>query len=83
MTGLDCVTLVYKQLANAPFHLDVYPPSSLFASNLDKHLIPAVIYFHGGGLTVGNRQSWFPAWLHGMSSCMFVAHRLMCILGCD
>ena len=65
MTSSGCVTLAYKRLENKHFHLDVYPPSS-FLSDLNKAaLIPAVIYFHGGGLTVGNRRSWFPAWLHG------------------
>lgn len=60
-----CTTLAYKRLTNTLIQFDVYPPSSYPMSDLDKRLIPAVIYFHGGGLTVGNRRSWFPKWLHG------------------
>ncbi|KAG6898409.1 hypothetical protein C0992_004120 [Termitomyces sp. T32_za158] len=59
-------TLVYKQafkhLNAIDVHLDVYPPS-IASVNSTTLSVPAVIYFHGGGLTVGNRQSWFPTWL--------------------
>ena len=72
------ITLVYKTLsgsdpdsdgrrAEVPFHLDVYPPNSpangLFTSGDDSVEVPAVVYFHGGGLVNGNRKSWFPEWL--------------------
>ena len=76
----DPVTLVYKTIY-APnsgsegdtsavlLHLDVYLPtfhsSGTSASGRDDTEIPAVVYFHGGGLLVGNRRSWFPDWLHG------------------
>ncbi|GLB38669.1 putative alpha/beta hydrolase fold [Lyophyllum shimeji] len=64
------VTLVYKQVSKPGFepidvHLDVYRPASPPpGANTTSPSVPAVIYFHGGGLTVGNRQSWFPTWLH-------------------
>ncbi|KAL0949811.1 hypothetical protein HGRIS_009846 [Hohenbuehelia grisea] len=41
--------------------LDLYPPS--ITSGTSSRKVPAVVYFHGGGLTVGNRTSWFPSWL--------------------
>jgi len=76
----DPVTLVYKTVSaltptsdggpsEIPLRLDVYLP--------DPHLnrtptfgddgagVPAVVYFHGGGLLVGDRKSWFPEWLRG------------------
>jgi len=74
----DAVTLVYKTvyasnssseggLSGIPLQLDVYLPDSRSggASGFrDNGVgIPAVVYFHGGGLLVGNRRSWFPDWL--------------------
>ncbi|KAI0632357.1 alpha/beta-hydrolase [Trametes polyzona] len=53
-------TFAYKNVDGLPVHVDVYPP----ASRVNQEHHPAVIYFHGGGLTVGNRSSWFPSWLH-------------------
>ncbi|KAI0755059.1 alpha/beta-hydrolase [Daedaleopsis nitida] len=45
----DCLTLAYKHdTGDQPIHVD----------------LPAIVYFHGGSLTVGNRRSWFPSWLH-------------------
>lgn len=59
------VTLTYKTIENTPIFLDLYPPSiQLSDIATEKKHIPAVLYFHGGGLTVGNRKSWFPVWLH-------------------
>ncbi|KNZ73169.1 hypothetical protein J132_01004 [Termitomyces sp. J132] len=64
-------TVVYKQVTNhlstIDVHLDVYPPS-FFPANSTAFFVPAVIYFHGGGLTVGNRQSWFPTWLYNRTT---------------
>ncbi|KAF5333002.1 hypothetical protein D9758_015190 [Tetrapyrgos nigripes] len=73
------ITLVYKSitqadgLTNLPFKLDVYLPCGpLPLEELQQPATnntspsngsSAVVYFHGGGLTVGNRKSWFPAWL--------------------
>lgn len=63
-------TVHYKKLQNSTnISFDVYfPPSDsqkgqpIGSTNVSR--IPVVIYFHGGGLTVGNRESWFPTWLH-------------------
>ncbi|ESK95172.1 hypothetical protein Moror_13807 [Moniliophthora roreri MCA 2997] len=38
--------------------LDIYPPTLS-----TQPFRSAVVYFHGGGLTVGTRESWFPVWL--------------------
>ena len=68
-------TLCYKRLdqgPDLPLYLDIYHPSwknpgfeesELTADHCSNFLVPAVVYFHGGGLTVGNRNSWFPNWL--------------------
>ncbi|KAF8073983.1 Alpha/Beta hydrolase protein, partial [Lyophyllum atratum] len=68
MSPSNFVTLSYKQVPTSlnpiDIQLDIYPPA--FTPNGTHTAIPsvpAVIYFHGGGLTVGNRQSWFPDWL--------------------
>lgn len=76
----DPITLVYKSISvsgsvspegsqsDIALHLDVYPPDS-HSDNAslggDDIGVPAVVYFHGGGLVVGDRKSWFPKWLHG------------------
>ena len=66
-------TLCYKRLdpgSDLSLYLDIYHPSwnkrdpELTTDHCsDVLLVPAVVYFHGGGLTVGNRNSWFPNWL--------------------
>ena len=81
----DPVTFTYKTvpasnltsdggLSDVPLYLDVYPPDSHLngtsASEDDSAGVPAVVYFHGGGLLVGDRKSWFPEWLH--SECFSV-----------
>jgi len=52
----------YKHVGGRPIFLDVYLPDN---NDLLAVKRPTIIYFHGGSLTVGNRQSWFPTWLHG------------------
>ncbi|RDX42635.1 alpha/beta-hydrolase [Lentinus brumalis] len=60
----SCLTFVYKRDANnQPVHVDIYPPS-ITPADIGTLAIAAVVYFHGGSLTVGNRRSWFPSWLH-------------------
>ncbi|KAL4073279.1 Alpha/Beta hydrolase protein [Scleroderma yunnanense] len=54
-------TFDYKHVDGKPICLDVYLPDDTKAWS-DKR--PTIVYFHGGSLTVGNRQSWFPTWLH-------------------
>ncbi|KAI0699321.1 alpha/beta-hydrolase [Cerioporus squamosus] len=63
-TPPSCLTFVYKcDVSNQPVHVDIYPPSTTPAG-IGSSATPAVVYFHGGSLTVGNRRSWFPSWLH-------------------
>lgn len=50
---------------NCPVDMDVYLPS-MKDSTPETKPVPAVVFFHGGGLTVGNRRSWFPDWFKGM-----------------
>ncbi|KAH9997436.1 Alpha/Beta hydrolase protein [Russula compacta] len=47
-----------KQLGDLILYIDVYPPITQTDGS-----VPALVYFHGGGMTVGDRASWFPAWL--------------------
>ncbi|KAI9445673.1 alpha/beta-hydrolase [Lactarius psammicola] len=51
-------TFAYKQLGDLTLYIDVYPPT------IDSfNPVPAVVFFHGGGMTVGDRTSWLPKWL--------------------
>ncbi|KAJ7451689.1 alpha/beta-hydrolase [Mycena latifolia] len=58
---MDCLDVVYKTVDQTPIHFNVYPPALQPQSPHPR--LPAVVYFHGGGLTVGNRTSWFPNWM--------------------
>jgi acetyl esterase/lipase len=70
---LEPLTFAYKIVHGVPIYLDVYLPyhdKGLFKANGmnpngngDLAIVPVLLYFHGGGLTVGNRKSWFPQWL--------------------
>ncbi|KAF8843402.1 alpha/beta-hydrolase [Paxillus ammoniavirescens] len=69
------LTFVYKVIDDKPILLDLYLPFSSFSPDASD-LRPTIIYFHGGGLTVGNRQSWFPSWLQKRLSrhgCIFIS----------
>ncbi|KAF8625945.1 hypothetical protein AX17_006671 [Amanita inopinata Kibby_2008] len=59
----EYLSFTYKSLQDGtPVYLSLYPPTSVGScSTLDN--VPAIIYFHGGGLTVGDRNSWHPTWL--------------------
>ena len=85
----DPVTFVYKTIytptpsadgkpSKIQFRADVYPPNSYSEgtpTSEDGNVgAPAVVYFHGGALVVGNRKSWFPVWLHGQ--CRFQLNHL-------
>ncbi|KAJ7486214.1 alpha/beta-hydrolase [Mycena galericulata] len=59
---MDCLGVCYKKVGGVPIHLDVYYPPSL-QSQPSVPRLPVVCYFHGGGLTVGNRNCWFPTWM--------------------
>ena len=56
------LTFAYREVHGLSLLLDVYPPVVDVTTKNRK--CPSVVYFHGGGLTVGNKQSWFPHWLH-------------------
>lgn len=48
-------TLVYSHVNNLDIRLDIDFPSQEKSTNSS---IPALIFFHGGGLIGGNRQSF-------------------------
>ncbi|KAF8532102.1 alpha/beta-hydrolase [Gautieria morchelliformis] len=57
-----CLTCPYKDTQGLKAELDLYlPPSS---QEHPRRLLPSLVYFHGGGLTVGEKTSWFPFWIH-------------------
>jgi acetyl esterase/lipase len=51
-------TVPYKQIGDLSLYIDVYSPTARA-----DHPVPAVVFFRGGGMTVGDRTSWFPIWL--------------------
>ncbi|KAJ5119328.1 alpha/beta-hydrolase [Penicillium atrosanguineum] len=51
-------TLVYSTISDHEVNLDYYLP------NTDRGSLPALIYYHGGGMTAGSRRSMFPFWLY-------------------
>ncbi|CAA7262899.1 unnamed protein product [Cyclocybe aegerita] len=64
------ITIVYAQRVDpvglTSLAFDAYLPTGTSAVDVSTNgeiVLPAVVYFHGGGLTVGNRDSWFPTWL--------------------
>ena len=67
----ELLAFLYKSVMGQSIEVDIYPPPPPAPSNShsENHIgnpirLPAVIYFHGGALTVGNRRSWFPSWLY-------------------
>lgn len=69
ISQLGCDTFIYKQVEGTDIKFDLYAPSSP-PSDLSRALA-AVIYFHGGGLTVGTRRTWFPVWMKSMFAVIF------------
>ncbi|KAF8965120.1 Alpha/Beta hydrolase protein [Flammula alnicola] len=67
----DPITVCYKRLDDStPLDCDVYLPRTTapprereIVTESDPQVIPIVIYFHAGGLSVGNKE-WFPTWLY-------------------
>ena len=58
-------TLVYSTVDGHDIKLDYYMPSR------EEGCLPAVIYYHGGGMTAGSRRGiGFPHWLYGELICM-------------
>jgi hypothetical protein len=61
------VTVCYKLVSEIPILLDVYLPPLQATQGKDAEvLLPFLIYFHAGGLTVGNKKSYFPTWLYSL-----------------
>ncbi|TFK52320.1 alpha/beta-hydrolase [Heliocybe sulcata] len=54
------LTLPYKMVQGKEILVDIYVPKSNPAC---RDRLASVVYFHGGGLTVGNRKAWIPFWL--------------------
>jgi hypothetical protein len=76
----NCYTFIYKTTGtNLDLKFDLYLPASAFedvgsGDEVSRIVsLGAVVFFHGGGLTVGNRKSWFPNWLCRMSNHSFYA----------
>ncbi|KLO14753.1 alpha/beta-hydrolase [Schizopora paradoxa] len=72
------ITLAYKSFSDKSCYIDVYLPTKVTSESR----IPILLYFHGGGMTVGNRRSWFPTWMLKRAikaGCCFVSadYRLM------
>ncbi|KAF9059388.1 Alpha/Beta hydrolase protein [Rhodocollybia butyracea] len=57
------LTLTYKTVGSVPVKLDVYPPTAGVEKTNRSGEISAVLWFHGGGLTMANRTNFFPKWL--------------------
>lgn len=57
-------TFTYQRLGDVDYPLDVYLPETTESSP-----IPALVYWHGGGLVMGNRSinTWAPKGVFGLS----------------
>lgn len=66
-TDVKSLTFTYKSVHDHPIKVDIYPPT-LGSGHRTIPKVPAVLYFHGGGLAVGDRASWFPSWLQSTRS---------------
>lgn len=51
-------TFVYSTVGDLDIHMDVYLPTPNSLPSVSH--IPAVIFFHGGGIFRGNRKSILP-----------------------
>ncbi|KAF8651940.1 hypothetical protein AX16_004583 [Volvariella volvacea WC 439] len=56
-------TIRYNRVDDVDLLLDLYLPPPTPESDGRLRKPPAVVFFRGGGLAVGNRKSWFPTWL--------------------
>lgn len=63
-------TCAFKESDGDKVELDIYLPPEGTEANLSKdNLRPAIVFFHGGGLIVGEKDSWFPYWIYGQYNC--------------
>ncbi|GAA97987.1 uncharacterized protein L969DRAFT_14852 [Mixia osmundae IAM 14324] len=60
--SMKYITLPYKTAGNMTISFDLYIPKTppRYHSRSKR---PALVYFHGGGVIVGTKQSWLPFWL--------------------
>jgi hypothetical protein len=61
----NTTTLVYSRVGDLEIRLDIDFPSRKKSTD---SIIPALIFFHGGGLVGGNRQSFIPIQLKRKSN---------------
>jgi dipeptidyl aminopeptidase/acylaminoacyl peptidase len=54
--------IAYKQVGDLTLYVDVYPPTTE-----SEGPVPAVVFFHGGGMSAGDSTSWLPTWLSSKS----------------
>lgn len=65
-------TYTYYEGRGINLDFDLYLPTSYSKTSYSEEsepvqvLRPTIVYFHGGGLTVGDKTSWFPHWMHGL-----------------
>ena len=52
-------TVAYKKVGDKDVLVDVFLPPT----NTRRGSMPVYVYFHGGGMTAGDRTSWFPEWM--------------------
>lgn len=76
------VTVCYKLVSGIPILLDVYLPplQATQGGDAKEVLLPFIIYFHAGGLSFGNKKSYFPTWLYSLLIPSYnMAHTLIVI----
>ncbi|KAF8586306.1 alpha/beta-hydrolase [Ramaria rubella] len=68
-------TCAFKESSGRGIELDLYlPPVAQEPSN---RLRPTLVYFHGGGLTVGDKTSWFPFWIYSLYTILILFSNLI------
>jgi len=68
LATLQRTTLRYKTTDQGlDIHIDVWAPPETTDVTASGRL-PAFVFFHGGGLTIGARDFWIPEWVFSMST---------------